>query len=140
MEKVVTTVTIGLIMLVAALNILTSLVMIVMEKSKDIAILQSMGAKRGQIRKIFVWQGLLIGSTGTFIGLIGGHLLCWVCDTYQLIPLEAEVYGLSYVPFAPRLWDGLAVAAAAMVVSYLTTIYPSSSAARIVPVELLRYE
>jgi lipoprotein-releasing system permease protein len=140
MEKVVTTVTIGLIMLVAALNILTSLVMIVMEKSKDIAILQSMGAKRGQIRKIFVWQGLLIGSTGTVIGLIGGHLLCWVCDTYQLIPLEAEVYGLSYVPFAPRLWDGLAVAAAAMVVSYLTTIYPSSSAARIVPVELLRYE
>ncbi len=140
MEKLVTTVTIGLIMLVAALNILTSLVMIVMEKAKDIAILQSMGARRAQIRRIFVWQGLLIGTTGTVLGLILGHLSCWVCDTYQLIPLEAEVYGLSYVPFAPQAMDGLAVAAAAMVISYLTTIYPSSSAAKIVPVEILRYE
>jgi lipoprotein-releasing system permease protein len=140
MEKLVTAVTIGLIMLVAALNILTSLVMIVMEKAKDIAILQSMGARAAQIRKIFVWQGLIIGSTGTVLGLIAGHLISWACDAYRLIPLEAEVYGLSHVPFAPRIWDGLAVAAAAMLVSYLTTIYPSSSAARIVPVEILRYE
>ena len=140
MEKLVTAVTIGLIMLVAALNILTSLVMIVMEKAKDIAILKSMGARSAQIRKIFVWQGLIIGSTGTVLGLIAGHLISWACDAYRLIPLEAEVYGLSHVPFAPRIWDGLAVAAAAMLVSYLTTIYPSSSAARIVPVEILRYE
>ena len=139
-EKLVTAVTIGLIMLVAALNILTSLVMIVMEKSKDIAILKSMGAARKQIRKIFLYQGLIIGTTGTAIGLVLGHLLCWVCDTYQLIPLEAQVYGLSHVPFAPDLLDAVLVAAVAMAVSYVTTIYPSGSAARIVPVEILRYE
>ncbi len=139
-EKLVTAVTIGLIMLVAALNILTSLVMIVMEKSKDIAILKSMGAARKQIRKIFLYQGLIIGTTGTAIGLVLGHLLCWVCDTYQLIPLEAQVYGLSHVPFSPDLLDAVLVAAAAMAVSYVTTIYPSGSAARIVPVEILRYE
>ncbi len=139
-EKLVTAVTIGLIMLVAALNILTSLVMIVMEKSKDIAILKSMGAARKQIRKIFLYQGLIIGTTGTAIGLVLGHLLCWVCDTYQLIPLEAQVYGLSHVPFSPDLLDAVLVAVAAMAVSYVTTIYPSGSAARIVPVEMLRYE
>ena len=139
-EKLVTAITIGLIMLVAALNILTSLVMIVMEKAKDIAILKSMGAKQSQIRQVFMWQGLIIGFTGTVFGLILGHAACWVFDTYQLIPLEAQVYGLSYVPFAPRLVDGLAVAAAALLISYLTTIYPSNSASRIIPVELLRYE
>ena len=139
-EKLVTAVTIGLIMLVAALNILTSLVMIVMEKSKDIAILKSMGAARKQIRKIFLYQGLIIGTTGTAIGLVLGHLLCWVCDTYQIIPLEAQVYGLSHVPFSPDLLDAVLVAVAAMAVSYVTTIYPSGSAARIVPVEILRYE
>ena len=139
-EKLVTAVTIGLIMLVAALNILTSLVMIVMEKSKDIAILKSMGAARRQIRKIFLYQGLIIGTTGTVIGLVLGHVVCWLCDSYQLIPLEAEVYGLSHVPFAPQLLDAVLVAAAAMLISYVTTVYPSGSAARIVPVEVLRYE
>ncbi len=139
-EKLVTAVTIGLIMLVAALNILTSLVMIVMEKSKDIAILKSMGAARKQIRAIFLYQGLIIGTTGTAVGLVLGHLLCWVCDTYQLLPLEAQVYGLSYVPFSPDVLDAVLVAAAAVLVSYVTTIYPSGSAAGIVPVEVLRYE
>ena len=87
-----------------------------------------------------MWQGLLIGATGTMFGLILGHVLCWVCDTYRLIPLEAAVYGLSYVPFAPRVWDGVAVAIAAMVISYFITIYPSNAASRVVPVEVLRYE
>lgn len=139
-EKLVTTVTIGLIMLVAALNILTSLVMIVMEKSKDIAILKSMGAGTRQIRRIFVWQGLLIGLAGTVAGLILGHGLSWVCESYKLIALDQEVYGLAYVPFAPQPLDAVIVAAVAMLTSYLTTIYPSGSAARLVPVEVLRYE
>ena len=139
-EKLVTTVTIGLIMLVAALNVLTSLVMMVMEKKKDIAILMSMGARRPQIRKIFALQGLIIGSAGTALGLFVGHLLCWLCETYRLIPLEAQVYGLSYVPFAPRAWDAAAVALAALVISYLTTIYPAATATRILPLEVLRYE
>jgi lipoprotein-releasing system permease protein len=140
LEKLVTAFIIGLIMLVAALNILIALVMMVMEKNKDIAILISMGARQAQVRKIFMWQGLLIGATGTTFGLILGHVLCWLCNHYRLIPLEAAVYGLSYVPFAPRVWDGIAVAIAAMVISYLITIYPSSAASRVVPVEVLRYE
>ncbi|MCB1020315.1 MAG: ABC transporter permease [Bryobacterales bacterium] len=140
MEKLVTAIAIGLIMLVAALNILTSLVMMVMEKNKDIAILKSMGAGRAQIRRIFMWQGLVIGVTGTLAGLVLGHFLAWVCDKYHLLPLEPEVYGLEYVPFAPHLWDGVVVALAALAISYLITIYPSSSAARVAPVEVLRYE
>ncbi len=140
MEKLVTTVAIGLIMLVAALNILTALVMMVMEKNKDIAILKSIGARDSQIRRIFMWQGLIIGMLGTLGGLVLGHAVCWVADTYQLVPLEAEVYGIDHVPFAPQLWDGLAVAAAALLMSYLITIYPSGSAARVAPVESLRYE
>ena len=139
-EKLVTTITIGLIMLVAALNILTALVMMVMEKTRDIAILISMGARRSQIRKIFVFQGLMIGAVGTAIGLAGGHVLCWACDVYQLISLDAEIYGLSYVPFSARPWDAAGIAVAVMALSYLTTIYPSNTAARVVPVEALRYE
>jgi lipoprotein-releasing system permease protein len=140
LEKFVTAFIIGLIMIVAALNILIALVMMVMEKNKDIAILISMGARRAQVRKIFMWQGLLIGATGTVVGLVLGHALCWLCDRYQLVPLEASVYGLSYVPFVPRVWDGVAVAIAAMVISYLITIYPSNAASKVVPVEVLRYE
>lgn len=139
-EKFVTTLIIGIIMLVAALNILTSLVMIVMEKNRDIAILKSMGASNGQIRKIFMWQGLTIGAAGTAIGAAAGHAVCWAAERYRLIPLEAEVYGLDYVPFAPRPLDGALVAAAAVLISYLVTIYPSSSAAGIAPAEALRYE
>jgi len=139
-EKLVTAITIGLIMLVAALNILSSLVMMVMEKNKDIAILMAMGARRRQIRRIFRLQGLIIGAIGTAAGLVVGHLLCWVCDAYRLIPLEPEVYGISYVPFRPELWDAVWVAGAAMLISYLTTIYPSGSATRVAPVEVLRYE
>jgi len=140
MEKLVTAVAIGLIMLVAALNILISLVMMVMEKNRDIAIMKAMGAKASQIRRIFLWQGLLIGAVGAVGGLILGHSLCWLCDTYRLIPLEAEVYGISYVPFAPEALDGVWVALAAFAISYLTTLYPSTSAARVAPVESLRYE
>ena len=140
MEKLVTAIAIGLIMLVAALNILTSLVMMVMEKNKDIAILKSMGAGRAQIRRIFMWQGLVIGVVGTLSGLALGHFLCWLFDTYRLLPLAPEVYGLEYVPFAPEWTDGVVVAVAALVISYLITIYPSGSAAKVAPVEVLRYE
>ena len=140
MEKLVTAIAISLIMLVAALNILISLVMMVMEKSRDIAILKSMGSSRRQIRRIFMWQGMIIGALGTTAGLVLGHGICWVCNRYRLIPLEEEVYGLEYVPFAPDVPDGIAVALAAMVVCYLITIYPSGSAAKVAPVETLRYE
>lgn len=139
-EKLATAMIIGMIMLVAALNILISLVMMVVEKTKDIAILKSMGARQDQIRRIFMWQGLLIGSVGTAAGLVVGHLTCWLCERYRLISLDPEVYGLEYVPFAPRPLDGLYVAIAAILISYLITIYPSGNAARVDSAEILRYE
>ena len=140
MEKLVTAIAISLIMLVAALNILISLVMMVMEKSRDIAILKSMGSSRKQIRRIFMWQGMIIGALGTTAGLGLGHMVSWICNRYQLIKLPADVYGLEYVPFAPTLQDGVVVALAALVICYFITIYPSGSAARVAPVETLRYE
>ena len=139
-EKLATAMIIGMIMLVAALNILISLVMMVVEKTKDIAILKSIGARQDQIRRIFIWQGVLIGSVGTAAGLVIGHLTCWLCERYRLISLDPEVYGLEYVPFAPRPVDGLYVAVAAILISYLITIYPSGNAARVDSAEILRYE
>lgn len=139
-EKLLTAMIIGIIMVVAALNVLISLVMMVVEKIKDIAIFKAMGTTTRQIRRIFMWQGIIIGALGTAIGLALGHLLCWVCDRYQLIRLNAEVYGLEYVPFAPQALDGVFVALAAVVISYLITIYPSGSAARVESAEVLRYE
>jgi lipoprotein-releasing system permease protein len=140
MEKVVTAVTIGLIQLVAALNILITLIMMVMEKNRDIAVLMSMGAKRQQIRKIFVLQGVLIGLVGTSIGLAVGYTLSYLADRYHWLTLNQEVYSLSFVPFNPRWQDGIWIAAAAIFVSFIATLYPARSATRIAPVEALRYE
>lgn len=140
MEKVVTVITIGLIQLVAALNILITLIMMVMEKYRDIAILMSMGARFEQIRKIFVLQGLLIGVTGTVIGLVFGYSISFLADHYQWLRLDEEVYSMSYVPFQPLWTDGIWIAATAIVVSFVATLYPARSAAKIAPVEALRYE
>jgi lipoprotein-releasing system permease protein len=140
MEKAVTVVTIGLIELVAAMNILITLVMMVMEKYRDIAVLMSMGARRAQIRGIFMLQGVLIGVVGTGIGLAAGYALCYFADRYRWIRLDEQVYALSFVPFEPRWVDGVWVAAAAILVSFLATIYPARNATRIAPAEVLRYE
>jgi lipoprotein-releasing system permease protein len=140
LERVVTAITIGLIELVGALNILITLTMIVLTKYKDIAVLISMGARRSQIRRIFVVQGAMIGAVGTTLGLTLGYLFCYVADKYRLIPLDEAVYALSFVPFEPRPLDALWIAAAAMTVSLLATLYPARNATRITPVEVLRYE
>jgi lipoprotein-releasing system permease protein len=140
LERVVTFITIGLIVFVAALNILISLTMMVMEKTKDIAVLVSMGTRKSQIRRLFVTQGLLIGLLGTAIGLVLGYSLSWAGARYHLISLAPEVYSIDYVPFAPRLLDGVLVALVAIGVSFVATMYPSWSAARILPAEALRYE
>lgn len=131
---------IGLIQLVAALNILTTLVMIVMEKHRDIAVLMSMGARAGQIRKIFIYKGAIIGSIGTLIGLVLGYSLSYFADRYQWLPLDQEFYSQKYVPFESNWTDALWIAAAAMTVSLLATIYPARSATKITPVESMRYE
>jgi lipoprotein-releasing system permease protein len=140
MEKIVTAITVGLIQLVAALNILITLMMMVMEKNRDIAILMSMGARREQIRKIFVSQGVLIGVVGTAIGLILGYSISILADHYHWLRLDQDVYALSYVPFAPRWVDAIWIAATAIFVSFVATLYPASSATRIAPAESLRYE
>ncbi|MBZ5581117.1 MAG: ABC transporter permease [Acidobacteriia bacterium] len=140
MERAVTIITIGLIELVAALNILITLVMMVMEKYRDIAVLMSMGARKQQIRRIFMLQGVLIGIAGSAIGLALGYSLSVLADKYRWIKLPESVYSLSFVPFEPRPYDGLWIAAAAILVSFLATIYPARSATRITPAEVLRYE
>ncbi|HEU5452859.1 MAG TPA: FtsX-like permease family protein, partial [Terriglobales bacterium] len=140
LERVVTYITIGLIVFVAALNILISLIMMVMEKTRDIAVLMSMGARRRQVRRIFIAQGVLIGVVGTAVGLIVGFLLSYFAGQHHWISLSAEVYSIDYVPFAPRAIDGVFVALISLGVSFIATVYPSTSAARILPAEALRYE
>jgi lipoprotein-releasing system permease protein len=140
LERVVTFITIGLIVFVAALNILISLTMMVMEKTKDIAVLMSLGTKKTQIRRMFIAQGVLIGVIGTAIGLVLGYAISWAGGHYHFISLSPEVYSIDYVPFAPRLMDGVIVALVSIGISFVATIYPSWSAARILPAEALRYE
>jgi len=140
LERLVTFITIGLIVFVAALNILISLTMMVMEKTRDIAVLISMGTRKSQVRRIFIAQGVLIGVVGTAIGLVLGYALSWAGGHYHLLSLAPEVYSIDYVPFAPRAMDGVLVALVAIGISLIATVYPSWSAARILPAEALRYE
>jgi lipoprotein-releasing system permease protein len=140
LERVVTFITIGLIVFVAALNILISLIMMVMEKTKDIAVLMSMGTRQAQVRNVFIAQGVLIGVIGTAIGLVLGYAISYAGGHYHMISLSPEVYSIDYVPFAPRVVDGLLVALVAVGVSFVATLYPSWSASRILPAEALRYE
>jgi lipoprotein-releasing system permease protein len=139
LEKVVTFIIIGLIVLVAALNILIALTMMVMEKTRDIAVLMSFGVLPGQVRRIFLLQGLLISLLGTAAGLVLGYLACWAGGHYP-IPLSSSMYNIDTLPFDPSWRDGVLVAAVSIGVSLLATIYPSSSAAGILPAEALRYE
>jgi lipoprotein-releasing system permease protein len=140
LERLVEVLTIGLIMFVAALNILITLAMMVMEKNHDIAVLASMGARKRQVWAIFTLHGLSIGFIGTVLGLILGYVISWIGNAYHLIPLQADVYALASVPFHARAWDGVWIASAALAISFLATLYPSLSAARLNPVEILRYE
>jgi lipoprotein-releasing system permease protein len=140
LEQLVTFIVIGLIVCVAALNILIALTMMVMEKTRDIAVLLSMGVAPAQIRGIFLCQGMLISCIGTAIGLAIGYGVAFLCGHYRLIHLSADVYSIDTLPFAPRLTDGLLVTAVSLGVALLATLYPSSSAANVLPAQALRYE
>jgi lipoprotein-releasing system permease protein len=139
LEQVVTFIILALIVCVAALNILIALTMMVMEKTRDIAVLMSFGVRVDQVRRIFLLQGLLISVIGTAVGLVVGYGVSWFGGHYHF-PLNAEVYSIDYLPFAPRFVDALIVAAVSLGVSLIATLYPSSSAANVLPAEALRYE
>jgi lipoprotein-releasing system permease protein len=140
LEQVVTFIVIALIVIVAALNILIALTMMVMEKTRDIAVMMSFGVEPRQIRRIFLLQGLLISIIGTAIGLALGYFAAWAGGHYHFIHLSAEVYSIDTLPFAPRLLDGLIVSAVSIGISLLATLYPSHAASHVLPAEALRYE
>jgi lipoprotein-releasing system permease protein len=140
LEQVVTFIVLALIVVVAALNILIALTMMVMEKTRDIAVMMSFGVDSGQVRRIFLLQGLLISAVGTALGLILGYAASLAGSHYRFIHLDASVYSIDYLPFAPKLTDALIVAGVSLGMALLATLYPSSSAASVLPAEALRYE
>lgn len=140
LEKLVTALFIGLITFVAGLNILVVLTMTVADRARDIAVLMAMGARRQQIRKIFILQGLAVSIAGTLAGLLLGYASAWVADKWQLIPLNPEVYAIPYVPFHANAFDAVWIAVAALAISVAATVLPARSAARILPVEIFRFE
>jgi lipoprotein-releasing system permease protein len=140
LEQIVTFIVLALIVCVAALNILIALTMMVMEKTRDIAVLMSFGVTEMQVRRIFLLQGLLISVIGTMLGLVLGYALSWVGGHYRFIHLDASVYSIDYLPFAPKIRDAVIVAAVSLGVSLIATVYPSGSAAKVLPAEALRYE
>ncbi len=140
LEKFAIALTIGLIVLVAALNIVASLVLLVMEKSRDIGILRTMGAPASAIRRIFLLQGLTIGAIGTSAGALLGLVVCWVSEHYQLFELPGDVYQITRLRFQVDPIDVLTIVVSAMAVCLVATIYPSRRAAAVDPAEALRYQ
>jgi lipoprotein-releasing system permease protein len=140
LEKMAISITIGLIVMVAALNIVASLILLVMEKSRDIAILKTMGTSAASVRLIFMLQGLIIGLAGTTAGAIGGLALIYVFDRYKLIQIPTDVYQISYVPFTLQPEDFAVVVCSAVLICFVATIYPSRLAAKLDPAVALRYQ
>ena len=140
LEQAVTFVVLALIVVVAALNILSALTMMVMEKTRDIAVMMSFGVTPGQVRRIFLLQGVLISAIGTAFGLVLGYVGSALGAHYRFIQLDPGVYSIDHLPFAPRAVDALLVAAVSLGMALLATLYPSRSAAGVLPAEALRYE
>ena len=140
LEKMAISITIGLIVMVAALNIVASLILLVMEKSRDIAILKTMGTSAASVRRIFMLQGLVIGLAGTIAGAAGGCALIYVLDRYKLIQVPIEVYQIPYLQFTLLPRDFVVVIAAAILICFVATIYPARLAAKVDPAVALRYQ
>ena len=139
-EKMAISLTIGLIVMVAALNIVASLILLVMEKHRDIAILKTMGASARSVTLIFMAQGLIIGIVGTVVGAGAGYLISYIADRYRLIRIPIDVYQVSHVPFTVLPLDFALVVIGAILICFVATIYPSRQAARLDPAQALRYE
>jgi lipoprotein-releasing system permease protein len=140
LEKLVTALFIGLITFVAGLNILVVLTMTVTDHARDIAVLMAMGARRQQLRKIFILQGLVVSIAGTVAGLVIGYAFAGIANKLRLIPLDPAVYAIPYVPFHANAADAIWIAAAALFISIAATLLPARSASRILPVDILRFE
>ena len=139
LEKTVMFIILALIVLVAAFNIASTLIMMVMEKTKDIAILKAMGATDRSIRKIFVLNGMIIGAIGTFLGTSIGFVLCWLLKKYKFIELPGDVYYLTTLPVKLDMMDVIVIASSALVICFLATLYPANQASKLDPVEAIRY-
>jgi lipoprotein-releasing system permease protein len=140
LEKKVLFLTIALIVLVAALNIIASLILMVMEKTRDIGILKAMGATSRDIKKIFFFQGATIGIIGTFLGITLGLISCWLANTFKLIKVPLDIYQMSHVPFHPKIFDLVLIIGVTFLISFLSTLFPSHRAAKVDPVIALKYE
>jgi lipoprotein-releasing system permease protein len=140
LEKQLMFFTITLIVLVAALNIIATLILMVMEKTRDIGILKAMGATAQDIKRIFFMQGAMIGVIGTGLGALLGLLWCWLANTFQLIKVPADIYQIPYVPFKIGIIDLLMIVGVTLMISFVSTLFPSRRAAKIDPVTALKYE
>lgn len=140
LEKMAMGIGIGLIVMVAALNIVASLVLLVMEKTRDIAILKTMGASARSVMLIFLMQGMIIGTIGTLVGATAGAVIATLLDRYRVISIPSDVYQVTYLPFKLLPWDMFVVVVGAVVVCFVATLYPSRQAARLDPAQALRYE
>ena len=139
LEKTVMFIILALIVLVAAFNIASTLIMMVMGKTKDIAILKAMGAMDSSIRKIFIYKGMIIGAVGTLLGVCLGFIICKLLEKYKFIQLPGDVYYISTLPVRLEALDVLMIASAAMVICFLATLYPASQASKLNPIEAIRY-
>jgi lipoprotein-releasing system permease protein len=140
LEKYAMFIVLSLIVAVAAFNIISTLIMVVIEKRKDIGILKSMGCTNTSIMKIFMFEGLVVGAVGIVLGSAFGYLLCWIQKTFNLISLPAEIYFINSLPVEIRPLDFILVAFAAMILTFLATVYPARRASQLSPVEAIRYE
>jgi lipoprotein-releasing system permease protein len=138
LEKYGMSIVVGLIVAVAAFNIISTLIMLVLEKRRDIAILKSMGATRRQVMKIFVFKGTILGAIGSVLGTGLGYFLCWLQQTFELVAIPGEIYFINVLPIDMRFWEFSLIAAVSLLISFLATIYPSLRAARLYPVDILR--
>jgi lipoprotein-releasing system permease protein len=129
-----------LIVMVAAFNVVSTLVLMVMERGREIGILKALGATNGAIRLVFLFEGMLIGLAGTVLGLALGSGLSWIADTFQIVQIAGEIYYVSYLPFHLLPADIALICAASLLISFVTTLLPSSRAARLHPVDAIRYE